>query len=367
MFAGGMIPTDDAFFQNVKQEVIEQVQRLRKYRCIVLWCGNNEIDEAWHQWGWKKSFEKDSVQGKRLWDAYTRLFRDSIAQWVKEKDGIRPYISSSPQYGWGNENSYRSGDSHYWGLWWGLKPVSVFAEKTGRFVSEYGMQAMPDFYTSRSSLPADQQYLFSPALRVHQKHPTGFENLQHYLHLYLLDSNLIRKLSLHDYTYLTQCLQYYVLEQAIAYHLQAPQNSGTLVWQWNDCWPVCSWSVTDAERRPKAGWYALKKAYTASPALKPDPTLPRDRSLQKAQYRIRILGGDTLEMTAINRLQYVYGYGTQSYVELSDNYFNLEAGETKRLKLSPEAMRAHRSGQLKWKTYNEFQNLNAKKVGISGN
>lgn len=46
MFAGAMIPGDKAFFDNVKEEVKYQVKRLRHHKSIVLWCGNNEVDEA---------------------------------------------------------------------------------------------------------------------------------------------------------------------------------------------------------------------------------------------------------------------------------------------------------------------------------
>lgn len=60
MFACSMYPGDEHFLQNVKQEAIDNVKRLRNHPSIVLWCGNNEIDSAWAHydedagWGWKK-------------------------------------------------------------------------------------------------------------------------------------------------------------------------------------------------------------------------------------------------------------------------------------------------------------------------
>jgi beta-mannosidase len=355
MFAGGMIPTDTAFFNNVKQEVIEQIERLRSYRCIVLWCGNNEIDEAWHNWGWKQSFQKDSLAGKALWQTYTKLFRDSIPKWVQQYDGKRAYISSSPQLGWGRKESITQGDSHYWGLWWGLEPVSVFSKKTGRFVSEYGMQAMPDLHTSQAWIPADQQWLFSPALRQHQKHPTGFQTLQHYLHMYLVDSATLSVCTLEAYTYLTQCLQHYILEQSIGYHMRSPHNAGTLVWQWNDCWPVCSWSMTDYARRPKAGWYAIKKAYMAEQAPPLDSTKPRDWVCKPAVFKVREGKANELVIEAQSTLYYLYGYGKEGYLYLPDNYFHVKAGETKTLTVTPDVIQAFRAGNLKWMTYNQFR------------
>jgi beta-mannosidase len=36
---------------------------------------------------------------------------------------------------------------------------------------------------------------------------------------------------------------------------------GTLFWQYNDCWPVTSWSVQDYYGRKKMAWYELKRLY----------------------------------------------------------------------------------------------------------
>ena len=44
MFAGGMVPGDEAFFSNVREEVKYQIKRLRHHKSIVLWCGNNGME-----------------------------------------------------------------------------------------------------------------------------------------------------------------------------------------------------------------------------------------------------------------------------------------------------------------------------------
>ena len=121
MFAGGMYPATSAFLKNVKQEVKYQVERLRHHPCIVIWCGNNEIDEAWHNWGWQQQFNLHGEDSAKIWNEYAALFKDSLPSWVIEFDGTRPYIASSPLHGWGRKQSITEGDSHYWGLWWGLQ------------------------------------------------------------------------------------------------------------------------------------------------------------------------------------------------------------------------------------------------------
>ncbi|MEZ0129734.1 glycoside hydrolase family 2 protein, partial [Flavobacterium sp. LBUM151] len=205
MFAGTMVPGDKAFFDNVKAEVQYQVKRLRHHPSIVLWCGNNESDEAFKSWGWQKSMKMSKQDSTRLWHDYVRLFHDSIPKWVKEVDGKRPYISSSPLFHWSKEKSTTQGDSHYWGTWWGLQDIEITDKKTGRFVSEYGMQAMPNYSSiEKFTLPEDR-YLYSDILEAHQKAGKGFMKLDSYLNRYFISSEKIKKMSVEDYTYLTQC------------------------------------------------------------------------------------------------------------------------------------------------------------------
>ena len=330
MFAGGMVPGDEHFFNNIKEEIKYQIKRLRHHPCIVLWCGNNEVDEAWNNWGWQKQFKIHGKDSVKIWNDYKRLFQDSIAAWVQLYDGTRPYTSTSPLNGWGRANSITEGDSHYWGVWWGLQDIEVFENKTGRFVSEYGMQAMPNYNTTLSvTYPADR-YLFSDVLKAHQKHPTGFQNIQSYLHRYFLDSSLVKKLTLENYTYLTQCFQYYCLKNIIAIHRSKyPVNMGTLLWQLNDCWPVCSWSITDYSRQPKAAWYAVKNAYRDDEHPQRDSIKPINLKLQKPVFTLKHIGENNFTIESNVDAKYVYLYKEKIFFNISDNYFDLKAGVEK--------------------------------------
>ncbi|MEJ5996420.1 glycoside hydrolase family 2 protein [Pedobacter sp. Du54] len=331
MFAGAMIPGDKAFFDNVREEVRYQVKRLRHHKSIVLWCGNNEVDEAWNRWGWQSQFKINAKDSVKLWNDYTRMFRDSIPKWVKEIDPGRPYISSSPKLGWGVKESINEGDSHYWGVWWGGEDFETFEKKTGRFVSEYGMQAMPNYSSVlKYTLPEDR-YLFSDVLKNHQKAGNGFTKLAGYLNNYMIDSAKISKLSVEDYTYLTQCVQYYGFKNMILIHqAKSPYNMGTLLWQLNDCWPVASWSITDYyDRAPKAAWYAVKAAYSNHPP-KRDTVRPKDLKLTNPKITYSIKGKQLiLKSSAFAKYVFVDVVGFKG--RLSDNYFDLEAGKEKQV------------------------------------
>lgn len=329
MFACDMYPGDDAFMNSVREEVKYQIERLRNHPCIVLWCGNNEIDEAWKNWGWQSQFNLHGADSAKVWNDYKRLFQDSLRKWVDGFDGHRPYISTSPKNGWGHKESFTEGDSHYWGVWWGMEDWEVFEQKTGRFVSEYGMQAMPNWNTVKSFTDSADRYLYSPVIQAHQKASDGFKKLNHYLTRYFIDSAKLSTLSLEDYTYLTQCMQYYILKNSIAVHRsKAPANMGTLLWQLNDCWPVTSWSITDYNRQPKAAWYAVKEAYRDDAMPVNDTVYPKDIVLKKPQFAI-FTSANTVSITSNVAVKYLYLSTKDEGLHFSDNYFDLKPGETK--------------------------------------
>ena len=51
MFACSAYRLTDGFERTVRQEVVDNVRRLRHHPSLGLWCGNNEIESAWEGWG----------------------------------------------------------------------------------------------------------------------------------------------------------------------------------------------------------------------------------------------------------------------------------------------------------------------------
>jgi beta-mannosidase len=181
MFAGAMYPATPTFLKNVEEEIRYQVNRLKKHPSIVLWCGNNEIDEAWHNWGWQKQFIYLAADSAKLWNDYQAIFHQLIPRVLNELDPGRPYWPSSPSIGWGRDQAYKQGDVHYWGVWWGKEPVEKYKEKVGRFNSEYGMQSFPDISTVEKFNPGKEPDTTSSEMRNHQKHPFGYSNIRMYI------------------------------------------------------------------------------------------------------------------------------------------------------------------------------------------
>ena len=257
MFACAMYPGDAAFVENVKAEVTDQVIRLRNHTCIALWCGNNEIDEGWKNWGWQKQYKYSQKDSAGIEQDYLNLFAGEIPAIIKKEDSTRAYWPSSPSIGWGRKESLTQGDSHYWGIWWGMEPFENYEKKVGRFMSEYGFQGMPPVSTFEKFMPNFSTNFDSASYKNHQKHPTGYQTISTYMARdYTMPTNF------EDEIYVSQLLQARGMKTAIEAHRRAmPYCMGTLFWQLNDCWPVTSWSSIDYYGNKKAVYYQVKKSF----------------------------------------------------------------------------------------------------------
>lgn len=257
MFANQMFPEDEKFFKNVQDEVIQTIVRLRRHPAIVLWCGNNEIEEGWYNWGWVKDYGYSKTDSSKIYRNYRKIFKEFISYAVSRYDTLRPYVSSSPMHGWGRDESLKEGDLHYWGVWWGKEPFDIYNEKVGRFVSEYGFQGFPDYSTIEKFTPPYERKLGSNVMKAHQKHPVGYETIDEYMRR---DFNVPSDFEM--YGYVSQLLQADGLKTAVEAHRRAkPACMGTMYWQLNDSWPVISWSTRDYYGKKKASFYATSRVY----------------------------------------------------------------------------------------------------------
>jgi beta-mannosidase len=263
MFACSMYPGDNAFLENVRQEAIENVKRLRNHACIALWCGNNEIDAAWCNgdpncgWNWKQKYS--TKQQQDIWHSYDTLFYRILPDIIEKYDGLRAYWPSSPLAGFNEHANYssNSGDIHYWGVWHGNEPFSSFFKHIGRFMSEYGFQSFPDFQSIRKfSMQHDWDFQ-SDVMLSHQRSGYGNGRIIDYMEdLYPVPEGFEEKI------YVGQILQAEAIKQAInAHRASKPYCMGSLYWQLNDCWPAASWSSIDYYSSWKALHYYVKKAY----------------------------------------------------------------------------------------------------------
>jgi beta-mannosidase len=99
MFACNMYPTNQLFLDNIREEVIQNMKRLKYHPSIVLWAGNNENEAAlygnWYGTGTDQIYKND----------YVKLYVDTIKNDAIEVDKTRPFVISSPSNGLHSEET----------------------------------------------------------------------------------------------------------------------------------------------------------------------------------------------------------------------------------------------------------------------
>ncbi len=260
MFGGDMYPGDAAFLDNVRQEAVDQVKRLRNHPSIVIWCGNNEVETGWMHWGDRQQFKAEVGQkvSEKVWQDYMVLFNRVLPDVVVQYGQPVPYWPSSPSSNFEEDpDSQRIGDMHYWQVWHALAPIEDYKLQVPRFMTEYGFQSFPEMNTIKAfSVPSDWD-ISSPVMLSHQKNKGGNGRIYDYLLRYFGQPK-----DFPSFLYASQVMQAEAIKVG-AEHLRRsrPRTMGSLYWQLNDCWPVASWASIDYYGRWKALQYYARRFY----------------------------------------------------------------------------------------------------------
>ncbi|MBP7460590.1 MAG: hypothetical protein KBA26_04830 [Candidatus Delongbacteria bacterium] len=244
-FACSEYPIHDQFIGNVKQEAEQQVARIRNYPNLVLLCGNNE-----NEWVYQPRRKGNRIKG-------AELFESILPAIVRQHAPEIPYWQSSPWSPADNPNLDTQGDMHNWSVWHELKNYTDYETVNPQFVSEFGMQSLPNDTALKAIFPSHEpRHPFSTFLTYHNKHlPDGHQRIAYYLeenHLSWRDFNQFRDQS--------QLFQGLAMKRAIeAYRVKG--CNGTLIWQFNDCWPSVSWAVVDVAGDCKLSYWLVKGAH----------------------------------------------------------------------------------------------------------
>jgi beta-mannosidase len=260
-FGGDMIPGDVAFQENVRQEAIDQIKRLRDHPSIVVWCGNNEVETGWYHWGNRQEF-KESISPEardRVWQDYIIMFADILKSTVAQYTDPVPYWPSSPSANFEEiPDNQHNGDMHYWQVWHAQAPASDYTLQFPRFMTEYGFQSFPEMRTIRTFANKPEDFdIHSTVMQAHQKNKGGNERIL----TYMLREYRQPK-DFESFVYLSQVQQAEIIKiGAEHFRRNRPRTMGGLYWQLNDCWPVASWASIDYYGRWKALHYYARRFY----------------------------------------------------------------------------------------------------------
>lgn len=260
MFACSVFPAEGELLENIRREAIDNVRRLRNHTCIALWCGNNECLDAWFNWNWKTTYDKQNPAfSEIIWKQFKEQYFVTLPAVVEEYHPGICYRKSSPYADDKGTRNHAAGDMHYWEVWQGLKPLSEFNHERSRFFSEYGFQSFPEFESIKRYAPEAEDWdLTSEVMMSHQR---GGTKANQRINDFLL-SDYRQPKDFRSFTYMSQLLQADAMKMAMEAHRRdMPYCMGSLVWQHNDCWPVASWSSRDYYGRWKAQHYFTVKSF----------------------------------------------------------------------------------------------------------
>ena len=239
------------------------MRALRNHPSLIAWCGGNEISPR-----------------------RERLPLDALARVLAEEDPARPWIPASPC----------DGDLHHWQVWHGFAPWTDLADLDAPFMSEFGMQALPDAATVAEMFPTGTPTSLSDPRWVERK--AQIEKLRHYagpdagpstgsgrdLAAVIaatrraqatalqvgIESCRLRRETLSRRAELGEDI---ITAEASRASSQTPTSCSPYLrgelhrygrvafWQLNEPWPAVSWAVIDRAGRPKAAYEMLRRAY----------------------------------------------------------------------------------------------------------
>jgi hypothetical protein len=133
------------------------------------------------------------------------------------------------------------GDMHFWSVWHEGRDFDHYRDISPRFCSEFGFQSYPSLDVIRRFADPKDFNIAAPVMESHQKNAGGNARIAETMFRYFRFP-----MDFENFVYLSQVQQGLAIKTAVTHWRSLkPHCMGTLIWQLNDTWPVCSWSSLD--------------------------------------------------------------------------------------------------------------------------
>lgn len=254
MFACAVYDLTPEFEENITEEIIDNLKRIRHHASLGLMCGNNEMEQFVSERTW---VSKDSEVRD-----YIIMYERIMPRLMKKYASQVFYWPASPSSGgsFDNPRDENRGDVHYWEVWHGNVPFSEFRKFHFRYLSEFGFQSFPSKKTVETFTDDENDMnIFSYIFERHQRNGAANGKIMNYMQqTYKYPTNF------ETVIYASQLLQADAIRYGVE-HFRRNRNDdrcmGAVYWQFNDCWPVASWSSVDYCQRLKALHYYARRFF----------------------------------------------------------------------------------------------------------
>ncbi|MEL6701339.1 MAG: glycoside hydrolase family 2 protein, partial [Pseudomonadota bacterium] len=133
------------------------------------------------------------------------------------------------------------GDMHFWSVWHEGRDFDLYRDVAPRFCSEFGFQSYPSMDVIRRFAAPEDFNIAAPVMESHQKNDGGNARIAETMFRYFRFP-----VTFEDFVYVSQVQQGLAIKTAVTqWRSLMPHCMGTLIWQLNDTWPVCSWASLD--------------------------------------------------------------------------------------------------------------------------
>ena len=252
--ACGQYPHTEELLDNIREEVVSVIRKLRQHPSLILWAGDNEVDACFPQYDPNKNI----------------ITRELILQCVRDNDLGRPYLPSSPYI---SEKMYEQGfrsqhygsrivEEHIWGPRDYFKS-DFYKNNSAHFVSETGYHGCPSLESIKKFITPERvwPYHSNPEWILHSSDQKGSD------YRVMLMERQVRQLfgdvptEPEDYIIASQVSQaeakkYFIERMRVA----RPDKTGIIWWNLLDGWPQMSDAVVDYYFEKKLAYSYIKRS-----------------------------------------------------------------------------------------------------------
>ncbi len=244
---------DPVFARQIEEEAAAVIQKLRNHPSILLWAGDNEVDEGLISQGFAMEQHR-----------YNALTREVLPRVVLMHDPFRVYLPSSPYIPFGIAQ-YEVPEQHNWGARAYFKD-DFYKHSSAHFISECGYHGCPNTKSLAEFIPEEDlnRWIGSDVWDTHNTDylPWGRRS---YNRIQLMQDQVDILFGqvpekLEDFARLSQITQAeakkFFIERT---RLKKWRRTGIIWWNMIDGWPQISDALVDYYHRKKLAYYYIKR------------------------------------------------------------------------------------------------------------
>jgi beta-mannosidase len=257
MFANMDYPVEDqAFAANIESEARSQLGRLSAHPCVVVFCGNSEVEQ-----------QAAMVGAPR--DAWrNRWFATGLKELCGEYHPGAVYTPSAPSGGV-LPFHVRSGVSHYYGVGAYLRPPEELRQADVKFAAEcLAFANIPEPETVSVLMAGAAPAVHHPRWKQRVPRDAGagwdFDDVRDFYlqRFFAVDPVQLRYADIPRYLQLSRVVTGEMMTRVFSeWRSGHSNNRGGLVWFFKDLWPAAGWGVIDSLGAPKAAYYYLRRVW----------------------------------------------------------------------------------------------------------